>query len=267
MCSHSIPVIRRTLRQLSETSSFDSAGQLLLDGGAHICAIVYFRAGYTPRDYPSDAEYDAIYRVERSVAVKCPSLAVHLAGAKKVQQVLADPAELSRFLAPDECAQLQQCFAGLYALHDDDEATLRVIAAAIVSPHKYVLKPQREGGGNNLWADEMVDALKRMNKQERAAFILMDKIDVRAVGTGTAAAAALGNEDRRADGWVAMRTASGRSAPASAATSALARHFQSLISPRRSSVCLRVCVRACAASSDSRRPASSRRSAGGGRHQ
>ena len=56
--------------------------------------------------------------------------------------------------------------------------TLGVIAEAISSPGSFVLKPQREGGGNNLWGDDMVAALRRMDKQERAAFILMKKIEV-----------------------------------------------------------------------------------------
>jgi hypothetical protein len=49
-------------------------------------------------------------------------------------------------------ASLRSCFAGLWSLDDvDDAATQRVIAAAIAAPEDYVLKPQREGGGNNLY--------------------------------------------------------------------------------------------------------------------
>ena len=42
---------------------------------------------YTPNDYPTEAEWDARLLLERSLAVKCPSLAQHLTGTKKVQQV------------------------------------------------------------------------------------------------------------------------------------------------------------------------------------
>ena len=34
--------------------------------------------------------------LERSKAIKCPSAAIHLAGTKKVQQVLASPGKLER---------------------------------------------------------------------------------------------------------------------------------------------------------------------------
>jgi len=50
-------------------------------------ALVYFRAGYTPTDYPSEAEWAARVLVERCDAYKCPTVAYQLAGAKKIQQV------------------------------------------------------------------------------------------------------------------------------------------------------------------------------------
>jgi Eukaryotic glutathione synthase, ATP binding domain len=47
---------------------------------------------------------------------------------------------------------LLQCFAGLWGLDDLDEPrTASVIESAIREPDMYILKPQREGGGNNLY--------------------------------------------------------------------------------------------------------------------
>jgi len=54
-------------------------------------SVVYFRAGYTPTDFPGEVEWAARELLERSAAVKSPSAAMHLAGCKKVQQVLAAP--------------------------------------------------------------------------------------------------------------------------------------------------------------------------------
>src|SRR5690606_38376420 len=98
---HSIPLIRRTLREIQEKHTFDERGQLLLDCGRHRAAIVYFRAGYTPSDYPSDTEFQAVYSVEKSAAIKCHALLTHLAGTKKIQQVLAEPDMLERFVSHD----------------------------------------------------------------------------------------------------------------------------------------------------------------------
>jgi len=39
-----------------------------------------------------------------------------------------------------------------------------------------VLKPQREGGGNNLYGEEMSAALGTMSAAERASYILMERI-------------------------------------------------------------------------------------------
>jgi hypothetical protein len=60
-----------------------------LDGFA--VSVFYLRAGYTPDDYPSDAEWDARRLMERCNAVSCPSVAYQLVGAKKTQQDLAVP--------------------------------------------------------------------------------------------------------------------------------------------------------------------------------
>ena len=37
-------------------------------------------------------------------------------------------------------------------------------------------KPQREGGGNNLYGDELKESLMKFSPQERAAYVLMDRI-------------------------------------------------------------------------------------------
>lgn len=51
--------------------------------------------------------------LERSTAVQCPSVAYQLAGAKKVQQDLASPATLERFLdSKEDIALARSCFAG-----------------------------------------------------------------------------------------------------------------------------------------------------------
>lgn len=78
--------LRKTLAQLAAEAQLDAGtGRLTVD--SRPVALVYFRAGYTPTDYPSDAEWEARVLVERCDAYKCPSVAYQLAGAKKIQQV------------------------------------------------------------------------------------------------------------------------------------------------------------------------------------
>jgi hypothetical protein len=69
-----------------------------------------------------------------------------------VQQDLANPGVLERFVSQAEATELRTFFAGLWGLDDLEEpATAAVVAAAIQNPEAYVLKPQREGGGNNFY--------------------------------------------------------------------------------------------------------------------
>ncbi len=53
--------------------------------------------------------------MEKSKAIKSPSISYHLAGTKKVQQELAKPGVLERFLEdPKEVRMIREVFTGLY---------------------------------------------------------------------------------------------------------------------------------------------------------
>ena len=55
--------------------------------------------------------------IERSKAIKSPSIHYHLAGTKKVQQELARYGVLERFVKEeDKRASIKSMFAGLYPL-------------------------------------------------------------------------------------------------------------------------------------------------------
>ena len=79
---------------------------------------------------------------------------------------------LERFLAADVAARVRACFAGLWAL--DGEGSAAAIAAALADPDAFVLKPQREGGGNNLYGAELAARLRMPDGL--GAFILMRRI-------------------------------------------------------------------------------------------
>ena len=121
-------------------------------------AAIYYRAGYTPDDYPTPTEWEGRRLVEHSGSVKSPDVFYHLFGSKKIQQVLARPEELRRFVKDDAVRErLASTFAGLYALGEGDDS--EIVERAMREPSDFVLKPQREGGGNNLYDDELVRAL------------------------------------------------------------------------------------------------------------
>uniref|UniRef100_A0A673JVC4 Glutathione synthetase n=1 Tax=Sinocyclocheilus rhinocerous TaxID=307959 RepID=A0A673JVC4_9TELE len=158
------------------TGSLDESRRLFVDGRE--IAIVYFRNGYMPQNYTSEKSWEARLMMERSLAVKCPDISTHLAGTKKVQQELARRGVLERFFPdePETVAQIRATFAGLYTLDMGEEGD-KTVAMALANPDQYVLKPQREGGGNNIYGSEICEVLENLkNSTERMAYILMDKI-------------------------------------------------------------------------------------------
>jgi glutathione synthase len=115
-------------------------GAVSTDAAEQEVSVVYFRAGYTPRDYVDDNDWAARTLIERSLAVKvrvvlcafprecrlsiqaflqCPNVAYHLAGSKKVQQALAAPGVVEKFVTGADAALIRSSFAGLWSLDPD----------------------------------------------------------------------------------------------------------------------------------------------------
>lgn len=85
-----LEMVRLTLSEIAVGGHLNEHGLLHITlpcGRVVEAAVVYFRAGYTPLDYPSKTEWAARLLLERSAALKCPNTAWHLVGTKKMQQV------------------------------------------------------------------------------------------------------------------------------------------------------------------------------------
>ncbi|XP_042518440.1 glutathione synthetase, chloroplastic-like [Macadamia integrifolia] len=170
---HFVTTIRKTMAEIDAEGELQPDGTLVV--GGQPVAVIYFRAGYAPSDYPSESEWRTRLLMEQSSAIKCPSISYHLAGTKKIQQELAKPNVLERFLEnKDDIAKLRKCFAGLWSMDYSD-----VVKSAIEKPDLFVLKPQREGGGNNVYGDNLRETLLKLENEgseERDAYILMQRI-------------------------------------------------------------------------------------------
>eukprot|EP00092_Neocalanus_flemingeri_P069969 GFUD01085832.1.p1 GENE.GFUD01085832.1~~GFUD01085832.1.p1 ORF type:complete len:481 (+),score=154.58 GFUD01085832.1:62-1504(+) len=168
-------VIRKTLTELANRAQLNQDKSLWIDG--HEVGVVYMRCGYHPDQYPTEKEWEARLLMERSLAIKCPSINYHLAGTKKVQQELAKPGQVEKFLGyKAQIESVRDIFTGLYSL-DHDEAGDKSYDAAIANPDRFVLKPQREGGGNNVYGEDIKPFLENIkDSEERNAYILMDRI-------------------------------------------------------------------------------------------
>ena len=145
-------------------------------------SVVYFRSTYTPSDFPDETSWIARYHLERSSAIKCPSILTHLAGTKKVQQVLATPGStyVDHFL--NEAAKVEKVkatFAAIYPMDNSEAgARARTIATDPEKSKGYVLKPSREGGGNNIYRSSIPAFLRELGSEEKwRGHILMELIE------------------------------------------------------------------------------------------
>ncbi|KAI1417507.1 glutathione synthase [Hypoxylon sp. FL1857] len=187
-----IPVFRLPFAEiLQHTTIVEGPGRQLLYHPPQLpshtfeVAVIYMRSGYGPSDYPDQSAWEARYHLERSAAIKCPTVLTQVAGTKKVQQVLAtpetssNPSILPRYISKDSASisNLADTFTNIYPL-DETEAGLRARKIA-VDPElckSYVLKPQREGGGNNIYRSSIPPFLKSIPESHWPSYILMELI-------------------------------------------------------------------------------------------
>ena len=152
-----------------------------------------------PHEYPTPGHYDTRFLLESSKAIKCPTIALQLAGGKKVQEVLTQPGVLERFLADSEkhgkdvfdsqaIEELRASFMGMWGLDVSSDMLTPDHSAISSGVEEYgtrkareealslVLKPQREGGGNNVYKEAIPAFLDSLPPQERQAWIAMKLI-------------------------------------------------------------------------------------------
>ena len=167
--------------QLLEHTTLSPSRELLyqppsLSEGVEV-AVVYMRAGYDFEEYSPDGA-EARFRLERSRAIKCPSILSHLATFKKVQQELAVPGILERFISPEEAAILSKTFAPMFPLDDESMAGKlgRQRACNPATASSYVLKPSLEGGGHNIYRSDIPEFLASTPEAQWHTYILMEMV-------------------------------------------------------------------------------------------
>ncbi|CAL9729443.1 hypothetical protein MOUN0_G06942 [Monosporozyma unispora] len=139
--------------------------------------VVYFRTGYDVADYSDEAAWETRGFLEESYAIKAPDLSVQLAGTKKIQQLLTKDSILSTYIDDANVKkQLSNSFVKIYPLDDSPEGK-EGQKLAIEQPEHYVLKPQREGGGHNVYKKDIPAFLNDLPKEQWNAYILMEIID------------------------------------------------------------------------------------------
>lgn len=187
--NHNIRVVRKTYDELLTDASLSPMRQLIITTSLAKdpveISVVYFRAGWSPVSFPQEEHFTARHTLERSRAIKCPTLPLQLSGSKKIQQELAAPGVLERFLsdprygaplAPEQVSAVRETFAGMWGLDAIIKERGLDEVKASGARKELVLKPQREGGGNNVYAADIPPFLESLPADEREAWIAMETI-------------------------------------------------------------------------------------------
>ncbi len=135
-----------------------------------LVSLVYWRTGYRPEDYASYQAWEMRMLMERADTFHCPDATLQLAGMKSVQQELTNPEALQLFLNSQQIQKLKKCYVALRKWGKD------IAQQVLQNPDGYVLKPQREGGGNNFFGQEIVKAVSSFSQKELEAHIVMEYI-------------------------------------------------------------------------------------------
>jgi hypothetical protein len=197
------------LEELSTSATVDSNFNLTVSSpitpASCAISVIYFRATYTPNDFKSPTDWETRGLLEQSRAIKCPPLPLQLAGGKMIQAVLAAPGVLERFIGRTEeekswIAELRHSWMEMWPLASSERTSTFIasldtamnsdttnpapsggksgITRAAERSSNLVLKPQREGGGNNVYRDSIPPFLKTLesNLDEARAWIAMELI-------------------------------------------------------------------------------------------
>uniref|UniRef100_A0A915EGA3 Glutathione synthetase n=1 Tax=Ditylenchus dipsaci TaxID=166011 RepID=A0A915EGA3_9BILA len=121
-----------TLTECTQRLSLDTDYTLLVDGGKQKVAVVYFHACLTSKCYKTEKEWETRLLIERSTAIKCPSIGLQLANTKKIQQVLSEPGIVEKFLDLENAQNVRKTFAKQWGLEEENDSTHQIVQVAFL---------------------------------------------------------------------------------------------------------------------------------------
>lgn len=154
----------------------------------NVRVIINYRCFYSPNHFKHAKSWKLLNNIEMSTAIKIPNVATQLVGFKKFQQILANNtsilseylkkatevySELSKF--PVEL--LTSTFATFHSLDQSETDVDEIMRLVKKNTESFVLKPQREGGGNNFYGKQMIGVMQEKHKAGLLSqFIVMSLI-------------------------------------------------------------------------------------------
>ncbi|ANZ76488.1 BA75_04051T0 [Komagataella pastoris] len=176
---HKVRSIRLRMEDISASTDIDEkTKRVRLRATGEEVSVIYYRSAYAPSDFSNLQNWQTRLDLEVTKAIKCPSVLTQLSGCKKVQQILSTKEAIQQFLPTkndQELSTLCDTFVKLYPL-DNSELGKRAKKLAFEKPEQFVLKPQREGGGNNIYKENIVPFLQSLDEKDWQGYILMELI-------------------------------------------------------------------------------------------
>lgn len=100
--------------------------------------------------------------IEKSAAIKCPSIDLQLVTFKKIQEALSLDSNWTEAIGPG-LEEIRDIFKGMWGFENLSEVQ-PIIADCKQNPQNYVLKTQREGGGNNYFGTAIPPILDKVDE-------------------------------------------------------------------------------------------------------
>ena len=157
--------IRLTLEEINNKCTQDENGNLLIEG--KLISLFYFRAAYCENDYPNEESWKGREIIELSTAIKVPDINTFLTTFKIFQYELSKPQILMHYCQNELIINdILRFFGGIYYLRDmSSEDAKNLLNNIKLEPEKYILKPMREGGGNNITGNKLKELIPEENSE------------------------------------------------------------------------------------------------------
>jgi glutathione synthetase len=157
---------RLTLKQFLDKAKFDAEKNAYID--SKLVSVVYFRASYTENDFTDEDCWKARELIELCTAIKCPNVDTFLCTFKIFQYYLQKPEILKKFVPEDLIANdMRRFFVKIFYAEEmsgeDIESLVKEIRGDL---NKYIVKPMKEGGGNNYYNEEILSVLPGEKREE-----------------------------------------------------------------------------------------------------
>jgi len=188
MANYSVYCMRASFPEIAREARVDPESNILYFRGKEI-GLVYFRAGFEEgphivtkaEDLADGLDFWKVREmIELSMPIKLPSIDFQLATFKKFQQQFSDRAYLDKVAQSEELVnRLGKVFSTIWSMENlgvEGAEINEVYKDAIAHPENYYLKPQKEGGGNNLVNDEIRQKLQDLDDPELKTYIIQKRI-------------------------------------------------------------------------------------------